>query len=206
MNRAPTELAAAERRAEFRALARDPRYEPRATWRCAICEDVNLASSTRCSTCGSQGPSWMPPRPRQANRPPAPIIVRVDHRQERGTVLVELALATPVLLLLLLGVLGAGILFLGAVQQASASNTIAAWAGEHADATEDEREAYSSTVTSCDVDTVYGEDLVTVSITCPTIAGRIAPALPTTITTTATAFVPSETPSPAPPASPSPTP
>jgi hypothetical protein len=204
MTRAPTDRAAAERRAEFRALARDPAYQPRSTWRCSVCESSNASSSTRCTTCGSLGPSWQP-ESRQA-RPIVPIIVRVDRRQERGVVLVELALATPVLLLLLLGVLGAGILFLGAVQQASASNTIAAWAGEHADATEAEREAYSSSVTSCDVDTVYGEDLVTVSITCPTIAGKIVPALPTTITTTATAFVPSETPAPSPSATPSSTP
>lgn len=47
-------VAAAERRATYRALATDASYEPRpALRRCEVCDELLPQSSTRCDTCGA---------------------------------------------------------------------------------------------------------------------------------------------------------
>ena len=97
-------------------------------------------------------------------------------------------------MLMLLGVLAGGLYFLAATQQASASSTIAGWAAAHATAGPDDLAAYARTVSTCPVAVVYAPNLVRVTLTCPTIAGELVPALPRTVVTTATAYVPDPTP------------
>jgi hypothetical protein len=109
----------------------------------------------------------------------------VKQSPPRGQALVEFALVAPILMLLLLGVLAGGIYYLAAVQQASA--TIAAWAGKHP---ADDLAAFSGGVSDCPAVAVWGEHVVVVTLSCPSIAGELLPVLPTSIVTTASAFVP----------------
>jgi hypothetical protein len=194
--KAPTPASAADRRAEYRALAINPAYEPLARWTCPTCSAASPRSATRCSSCGSMGPAWMPEgAPAQLERPVTPRIVRVGTGgREGGQSIVEFAIVMPILMLLLLGIAAVGIYQLAAVQQASASNTIAGWSAANPAATEEERDSFTQAVTACPVTAVYSAELVTVTVRCPTIAGQIVPALPTTITTVATGYVPSPTP------------
>jgi hypothetical protein len=107
-----------------------------------------------------------------------------------GQALVEFALVAPILMLMLLGVLAGGLYFLAATQQASASSTIAGWAAAHATADPADLASFAATVSTCPVAVVYAPNLVRVTLSCPTIAGQLVPALPTTVVTTATAYVP----------------
>lgn len=121
-----------------------------------------------------------------------------DRDRQRGQAIVETALAFPILMLILLGVIGTGLYFLAGVQQASASTTIASWIGANPTADPDALAAYAATVSTCPVAVVYAPNLVTVTLSCPTIAGEILPMLPKTVTTVAKAYLPSPAPSPSP--------
>jgi uncharacterized membrane protein len=105
----------------------------------------------------------------------------------RGQALVEFALVAPVLMMLLLGVLAGGIHYLAAVQQASATTTIAAWAGEHP---ADDLDAFAGGVSDCPAVATWSEHTVVVTLSCPSLAGKLLPVFPSTVDTSATAFVP----------------
>jgi hypothetical protein len=115
-----------------------------------------------------------------------------------GQAIVEFALVFPIMCLLLLGVLAGGLYFLAGVQQASASTTIAGWAAANPTADPDDLAAFAASVSACPAAVVYAVNLVTVTLSCPTIAGELVPALPRVVVTTATAYVADASPSPAP--------
>jgi hypothetical protein len=168
--------AQAERRARLRALALDPAYEIPRVWRCDTCGDRSPLSATRCRTCGGMTASEI----------------------REGQALVEFAIAAPVMMLILLGVIGVGLFFLAGIQQATGSSTIADWAAANPSAPPADLAAFETSVSSCPVTVVYTAQKVTVTLTCPTIAGKLVPALPNDITTIASAFVASPAPSPSP--------
>lgn len=113
------------------------------------------------------------------------------HRSgEVAQALVEFALVVPVMMLMLLGTIGAGLYFLAAQSQASSTSTLALWAAANPTADPDDLAAYARTVSACPLAVDYTPNLVRVTLSCPTIAGELVPALPRTVVTTATAYVP----------------
>jgi Flp pilus assembly protein TadG len=112
----------------------------------------------------------------------------------RGQALAEFAIVAPVLMLMMLAVLAGGLYFLAAQSQASSTSTIAGWAAANPTADPDDLAAFARTVSACPLAVDYAPNLVRVTLTCPTIAGELVPALPRTVVTTATAYVPDPTP------------
>lgn len=107
----------------------------------------------------------------------------------RGQALVEFALLAPVLMLILLGILGGGLYFLSAVQQASAAATVAGWSAANPSADPATFDAFASSVGPCPgAVATFAPGVVTVTLTCPTL--QLLPMLPANVVTTAKAFVP----------------
>ena len=123
------------------------------------------------------------------------LLLEVRKHRDGGQAIVELALAFPVMALLLLGVLGAGLLFVTAERQQAATNAVASWAAANPSASPGDLASFAAAAGDCPSGAVtasYGPNLVTVRQRCTTWVGGIVPGglLPSTIATTATAFVP----------------
>ena len=109
-------------------------------------------------------------------------------RSPTGQALVEFAFVLPVMLALLLGVTAAGVYFLGAGAQQAATGTIAAWAGEHGET--GDLGTFAGGISPCPAVAVWEEHTVTVTLTCPNMAGDLLPMFPSTVATTATSYIP----------------
>ena len=115
---------------------------------------------------------------------------RAALRRKSGQVLVELCLVFPILAALLLAVAGCGVWLLGADLQASRATALAAWMGANPDATTEDLAAYGATITSCDWTSQTADNVVRVTISCPSWAHDLVGALPERIETTAVAYIP----------------
>jgi len=106
-----------------------------------------------------------------------------------GQALVEFALVAPILMVMLLGVLGAGLYFLSAGQQQAATVTLAQFVAQHP---ADDPTSFADAVTPCPggATIAIDEHLVSVTIDCPSLAGELVGALPKMVTTHATAYLP----------------
>ena len=120
----------------------------------------------------------------------------VRQRRQSGQALVEFALVAPILMAMLLGVLAGGLLFLGAMSQQHSTGTLADWMAANPDATSEEEAAMSALVIpdGCDSSVDTAGQIVTATLTCPTIAGELVPGLPVQVTTSAVAHAPSPSP------------